>query len=243
MDAELLGHFSAQAMESCLCADFGRSLTRLVEELVPGAVISLDEIHAPTGTYQLAHTLPDESLVRQAVGRLTQVFAQSPVHQYMDSGGPEQILDLRQLAPTAVLERTDFYQDVLKPLSIEQQIALRLDRPGWTCTLTLNRDTAFEPELKTFLTHAAPALIAAHRVACEVRRLRAMTGTAESPPELPSLTPREWEVLTWMREGKRNSEISLILACSVRTVEKHVENILRKTGTETRSAAIRLLPS
>jgi DNA-binding CsgD family transcriptional regulator len=53
----------------------------------------------------------------------------------------------------------------------------------------------------------------------------------------PRLTPREQEVLHWLAEGKRNSEIATILVCSTRTIEKHVENILAKTGTETRTAA------
>jgi DNA-binding CsgD family transcriptional regulator len=54
-------------------------------------------------------------------------------------------------------------------------------------------------------------------------------------------TPREAEVFSWMREGKRNREIAMILACSERTVEKHVESILKKTGAETRSGAVRVV--
>ena len=242
-DPRLLGEFTAKVMECSLQADFGQRVVDCLAELIPGVVVSLDEIHARSGTYQLAHTLPEtEATVARAVGRLKEVFWQSPIHRYMDGPGQERLLDLREIDTTTALERTDFYQDVLKPLTIEHQIALRLDRPGWTCTLTLNRDNGFEPELKQFLNHAAPALIAAHRVACEVRRLRTLAGDVVSPPLPAALTPREWEVLCWMREGKRNSEISLILECSVRTVEKHVENILRKTGAETRAAALRLLP-
>jgi DNA-binding CsgD family transcriptional regulator len=67
----------------------------------------------------------------------------------------------------------------------------------------------------------------------------------ESPAErrpadlLPlGLTPREAEVLFWICEGKSNPEIGIILGSSARTVEKHVENILRKLGVPTRSAAV-----
>ena len=245
-DPRLLGAIAARVTESCIASDFSGSLVAAFAELIPGCIVSLDEIHAPSGTYHLSHTLPvTESSVTRAVERLKQVYMQSPIHRYMDGPGQETILDLRELAPTRALHRTDFYQEVLQPLSIQHQIAVRLDRPGWSCTLTLNRDTAFEPDLKRFLRHLSPTLIAAHRVACQVRELRLASAThrPETLPLLKPLTPREWEVLTWMREGKRNTEIALILACSVRTVEKHVENILRKTGTETRSAAIRLLPS
>jgi len=64
----------------------------------------------------------------------------------------------------------------------------------------------------------------------------------DSPPGpsalLPlGLTAREAEVLYWIAQGKSNPDIALILTASVRTVHKHVENIFRKLGLETRNAA------
>jgi DNA-binding CsgD family transcriptional regulator len=61
-------------------------------------------------------------------------------------------------------------------------------------------------------------------------------------PRVPSeatLTPREAEILGWLREGKRNGEIGTILGISGRTVGKHVEHVLEKLGVETRTAAVR----
>jgi len=51
------------------------------------------------------------------------------------------------------------------------------------------------------------------------------------------LTPREAEVLFWIAEGKGNAEIAVILGASVRTIHKHVENLFRKLGCESRNAA------
>lgn len=51
------------------------------------------------------------------------------------------------------------------------------------------------------------------------------------------LTAREAEVLYWIAQGKSNPDISLLLSTSVRTIHKHVENIFRKLGLETRNAA------
>lgn len=235
----VLSAFAERVMDAALMPDFARQITHVFQDLVPGAVVSLDEIHPASATYLLAHTLPEgESVVTQAIGRLQQVYMQSPVHQYMDADGPEQVLDLQDLAPRRQLLRTDFYQDVLRPLGLGQQVAVRLDRPEWSCTLTLNRDKPFSDELKRFLYDVRPILVAAHRVACEVRRLRELVRSEEQRSAFLTLTPKEQEVMVWMRQGKRNSEISLILRCSVRTIEKHVENILRKTGTETRTAAV-----
>jgi DNA-binding CsgD family transcriptional regulator len=51
------------------------------------------------------------------------------------------------------------------------------------------------------------------------------------------LTPREAEVLFWIAQGKSNPDIATIVGAAVRTVHKHVENIFRKLGCETRAAA------
>ncbi len=57
---------------------------------------------------------------------------------------------------------------------------------------------------------------------------------------LPSLTPREAEVLMWVAHGKTNRDIADILSMSPRTVNKHLEHIYQKLGVETRTAAASL---
>ncbi len=238
-DPRLLAELAAQLMDATLEEDFGERVVTVFAALVPGAAVSLDQIHPASGLYDLRHNLPmSEKLVSSAVGRLMEVYGQSPVHRYMDAGGPETLLDLRELASGREIEKTEFYQDVLRPLSIKHQVAVRLNRPGWTCTLTLNRDKVLTADLKAFLRRLTPLFVSAHRVACEVAELRRMPGPLREAATLAGLTPREHEVLMWMRQGKRNAEISLILGCAVRTVEKHVENILRKAGAETRTGAV-----
>lgn len=53
------------------------------------------------------------------------------------------------------------------------------------------------------------------------------------------LTRREQEVLFWVSEGKRNSEIAGILGISPGTVKRHLENLYRKLGVENRQGAAR----
>jgi DNA-binding CsgD family transcriptional regulator len=50
------------------------------------------------------------------------------------------------------------------------------------------------------------------------------------------LTRRESEVLHWLWQGKTAPEISLILGCAVRTVEKHVANLYEKLGVNDRAS-------
>jgi DNA-binding CsgD family transcriptional regulator len=52
-------------------------------------------------------------------------------------------------------------------------------------------------------------------------------------PEV-ELTPREQQVLGLLGEGRANKEIADALGCSVRTVEFHISNLLRKVGASSR---------
>lgn len=55
---------------------------------------------------------------------------------------------------------------------------------------------------------------------------------------LLGLTKREAEVLFWVAKDKSNREIALILGCSDKTVQKHLEHIYGKFGVQTRAAAL-----
>ncbi len=60
----------------------------------------------------------------------------------------------------------------------------------------------------------------------------------ERSPLTVNFTPREREVFHWLGLGKSNAEIAIIIGCATRTVEKHMEHILYKTGSENRSALV-----
>ena len=48
---------------------------------------------------------------------------------------------------------------------------------------------------------------------------------------------KESEVALWVSQAKTNREIAIILGMATRTVEKHVEGLLRKLHVENRTAA------
>ncbi|WP_246738716.1 response regulator transcription factor [Bradyrhizobium sp. CCBAU 051011] len=55
-----------------------------------------------------------------------------------------------------------------------------------------------------------------------------------------SLTGREIEALTWVAKGKSSTDIAVLMNVSERTVNFHVNNVIRKLGVATRvQAAIR----
>jgi len=53
-----------------------------------------------------------------------------------------------------------------------------------------------------------------------------------------SLTPRETEILNWIKEGKTSWEIGIILHISERTVNFHASSIKKKLDSNTRSQAV-----
>jgi DNA-binding CsgD family transcriptional regulator len=59
----------------------------------------------------------------------------------------------------------------------------------------------------------------------------------------PFLSKRESEVLSWVKKGKTNWEISVILKVSQNTVKFHIRNILRKLGAANRQHAIAITDS
>ena len=65
-------------------------------------------------------------------------------------------------------------------------------------------------------------------------------GTRRAQSELPDgLSPREYEVLTLVADGRSNREIGAALFISDRTVARHLTNIYNKIGVTSRTQAAR----
>ena len=60
------------------------------------------------------------------------------------------------------------------------------------------------------------------------------TGRTRAAPEL---TARELEVLSCLAAGMSNKQVARSLGISIRTVTVHVSNLLRKTGSASRTEA------
>jgi len=54
---------------------------------------------------------------------------------------------------------------------------------------------------------------------------------------LDTLTKKEREVLALVAEGRSNKEIARILAITVHTTEKHLDNIYKKLNVNNRTSA------
>ena len=83
-------------------------------------------------------------------------------------------------------------------------------------------------------------LVAAHTAGTMPTRARPKPGLRRPAwrPRDFGLTRREGQVLRLIAKGNRDADIARLLGAAPRTVGKHVENIIRKLGVETRGAAV-----
>jgi DNA-binding NarL/FixJ family response regulator len=76
------------------------------------------------------------------------------------------------------------------------------------------------------------------RIAGLIVRAQVAAGENEQAVGEPGLTPREWEILQLIGQGKSNSDIAEHLVLSKTTVQNYVSSVYAKLGIETRSQAL-----
>jgi DNA-binding CsgD family transcriptional regulator len=129
--------------------------------------------------------------------------------------------------------RSEFYNELDRPMGIRDMVAIyQVTRNGDIIVLTCGRPNAFRQK---DLDSVRPF----HRILTAMLQARRRPGpmALSHSSGARSLSRREMAVMHWVREGKRNAEISVILGISTHTVRKHLENAFAKLGVETRTAA------
>lgn len=102
------------------------------------------------------------------------------------------------------------------------------------------RNGLFGMEFSEGVLRLPPDTLRAIRWSCQVMHLRYCDIVIPTLGQLPSLSTREAEVLTWVARGKSNASIGEILGISSHTVDAHLRRIYLKLGVFDRiSAALR----
>jgi len=60
--------------------------------------------------------------------------------------------------------------------------------------------------------------------------------------QAPAVSPRQVEILQWLREGKSNEEIGRLLGISPLTVKNHLQRLYRQLGVNNRAHAVAQFP-
>jgi DNA-binding CsgD family transcriptional regulator len=160
-----------------------------------------------------------------------------PEHPFVIAAAPTGNLDAAKLTDfcsTRQFRRTALYREVYRPIDIGPLMGTsRASGPNLRA-ISVSRHLGardFSERDRAMLSLLGPHFDSARRNAARRGRPRAKRG-----PDA-RLTAREADVARWLASGKTNPEIATILGVRPRTVEKHVEHILRKLGVDNRTVA------
>lgn len=151
-------------------------------------------------------------------------------------------------APVTVSEICDtwrqsqWYQEARRDFGVTQQLGLPVaGGPDRISLVLMGRDGAFRPHDLAFAARVQPLLVRAGNHVQALRRLHATAPalTADHPSG-HGLTPRELTVLGLMAEGLTALGIARRLTISPHTVNRHLEKIYRKLGTNNRVSTLLL---
>jgi DNA-binding CsgD family transcriptional regulator len=244
-DYELVLNLLPRLYAPTAAADFARHSLRVLRALIPAADdvawigFAIDRTPQLNTWIALDHGVHDRLLERMESGMASHPFTRN-------FGPPTKFPRVTMLSefPKSMRDRHRAeYADVYRALDIRDGMMAIVEAHGsQTLAVTLNRKTRdFNERDRLMLT-----LVRNHlRRARENARLLVDDGVrtprAAAMWKQFGLTPRECDVAFWLSHGKTNAEIGIILRMGCRTVEKHVEAILRKLKVENRTTAAVIL--
>jgi DNA-binding CsgD family transcriptional regulator len=134
--------------------------------------------------------------------------------------------------------RLGLYQEVARPLGVEDMVRLWLDpRGAQGARLEFDRpDWRFRESDRAALDLLLPHLKQFRRNAIMRRGVLAVPSNG-----VVQVSPREREILELIAEGWTNAEVARILWISPGTVRKHLQNAYEKLDVHTRTAAVAAL--
>jgi DNA-binding NarL/FixJ family response regulator len=195
----------------------------------------------------------DQGMVRSGLGSLLESEPDiSVIGEAVD--GNEAIATVRELRPDVTL--MDIRMPNLDGIAATRSISVECPETRVLVLTTFDLDEYVFEALRAgasgFLLKDAPAdeLVAGVRVVARGDALLAPAVTrrvveaftalpaASPPPDLPELSPREYEVLRELARGRSNAEIASALVVSEATVKTHVSNVLGKLGLRDRIQAV-----
>jgi DNA-binding CsgD family transcriptional regulator len=224
-------------------------MLEMLAELVPVDNAAVNFYRPPD---QLrAIMLPHDAATEEQVALIGRYFHQSPFANFF-STQDEAWKRVRDFMRAEDFYKLDLHRIALKPLGVNYQLGGFLTFiDGAAHIITLHRThRGFSEREREIVNVLHPHLVSSYINAIVFSRARdtvshlALRKSARSMiarrqfRQMPQLTKRQNEVLRWMIEGKRNTEIARILSISPRTIEKHVAQILVGLKAENRAMAV-----
>jgi DNA-binding CsgD family transcriptional regulator len=230
------------ALELHACRDlevFARVLAGTLADLIPSDSFILQEFEFSPSLDRprlVGMIDPERHFTPELAEFSERELLQHPFPRHFVNTGDWGALLMSDFVTVREFQRTEAYDRVYRRIGVNHVIGVPARFGARSIGgLTLGRHRKdFNERDRRVLDLLRPHIEMAHDNALRwTRRQAADARTASHAP----LTARELEVGRWLAEGKTNREIAVILQSNVRTIEKHVENMLRKLGVENRTAA------
>ncbi|MCY4744277.1 LuxR C-terminal-related transcriptional regulator [Pelomonas sp. UHG3] len=187
-------------------------------------------------------SLRESGVQGRSFGNRPDAYVES--HNDIDDALRDPVLEqlMAQSVPVVYTQRT--YVDagvgelweVQAPYGYKTGIGVKLHLPGDKLFLLgVDRDEALpEPGTGLMQMMAGLQLLATHAMVAADRLL----GPAIDAADIPKLTKREMDVLSWTAQGKTAWEVSVILTMSEKTVNFHLGNVMRKLEVNSKHQAV-----
>ncbi|MFI9200427.1 response regulator transcription factor [Streptomyces sp. NPDC053048] len=221
----------------------------LLQALDCGTAIfaSIPRESAPTGQAEgWAPARLGADAITDVVRRRTQ--QRHPVIGYLAAGELAPVT-MSQICGDHRWRHSEWRSEAYRDYGTTDQLALPMPaEDGSLRTISLARDGEFTEHDLAFAVRIQPLLVSADRHVRELHRLREAAAAAAArpaaralaPPTSHGLTPRELTVLGLLSEGITATGIGRRLTISPHTVNRHLEKIYRKLGTNNRVSTVLL---
>jgi DNA-binding CsgD family transcriptional regulator len=217
--------------------EFPTMMMSVAEELVPCVNISFDAIDLATGQPTNAFLRPQPMTREEFMARWQALCHEHPGIAFLERGGKASVFTITDFLSQRQFRESALFQELFRPLGCDCQMGVILPVPGHVVGMAMNRDQDFAAGEREIIELLHAHFLQAFQNAQLFTSLRGHAAVDFRAWRRHGLTRRECDVLQWLVEGKRNSEIAIILGTQPRTIGKHLENIFAKLRVETRSAA------
>jgi len=237
----LIGEFHRAATPDELAAVCRHAL----RQLIPGDLHDIAVLGAAASEEDLYLGTPGGYTAKEKQIALATGF-EHPVVAFYAQHGDQGARRISDLTPTDRYKDTSLYQSHSKRLAQQHEIDAILPAVasvGMAGIVVSRASRDFSDRDLVILDYLrGPLGLALSRLLLKQRSARSRNVARSALPQLlrlafRGLTQREAEVLFWIVEGKRDSEIAQILGISAATATTHVRNLLPKIGVESRLAA------
>jgi len=219
--------------------EFPAHALSLVRRAVGGDKADYTEVDLTTGDFHVVVDPEPPELRRLVEARKAHMREHPVLAHFRRTSDPAARL-ISDFLTRPAYHRLGLYGEFFRHLGVEDQMTVLVSpvNASLRAGISVDRDRpAFEAADRRVLDALQPHLLAARNNAL---RFSAALGQANDGTAAERLTGRQRDVLAHVARGLTDAQIALQLDISPNTVRKHVEHILRRLGTPTRTAAAAL---